>query len=248
MEDVGQDFMKRTKYPDFTTPDQLRGVRQPPFEMPVRKGAKIRKLPDPHNLDTRPLDVRVIIEYWEPGGFYGRSPLTLEELSYLLWCTQGVRDIVGDTVTIRNVYSCESIHPLETYLAISNVGGLAEGLYRYLPLTHRIVLERKDPDIVAHLASACMNIPAISMAAVTFIWAAVPYRATWALGSRGNRTVILDCAHACHQLIFTAETISCGVRPVDLFHDDAVTAILGINTTAQWPVYIAAVGKKGGPL
>lgn len=243
MDDVFSRFIDETKYPDLATPDQLRGKPKPPFELPVKKGQKIRKLPDPRALPAKDLGINDIIERWEPGGFFHRSELTLDDLSYLLWCSQGVRIVVGDQVTIRNVYSCESIHPLETYCAVEAVEGLAEGLYRYLPLSHRLVLERKDPDIAVHVAAACMNLPAVVSAAVTMIWCMVPYRGTWALGRRGYRAAFLDCGHACQQLICAAAAIGCGVRPIDLFHDDALATVLGADTTVEQPVYCAAVGR-----
>ena len=52
---------------------------------------------------------------------YQEKPLTLLELSYLLWATQGVRNMAGhkNPVTFRNVPSAGSRHPFETYLFIS---------------------------------------------------------------------------------------------------------------------------------
>ena len=54
---------------------------------------------------------------------YQEKPLTLLELSYLLWATQGVRNMAGhkNPVTFRNVPSAGSRHPFETYLFISRV-------------------------------------------------------------------------------------------------------------------------------
>ena len=73
---------------------------------------------------------------------YQEKPLTLLELSYLLWATQGVRNMAGhkNPVTFRNVPSAGSRHPFETYLFISRVEGLEKGIYHYLPEKHELEL------------------------------------------------------------------------------------------------------------
>ena len=45
------------------------------------------------------------------------EPLTLDELSMLLWATQGVRGEIDDTV-LRTVPSAGNRHAFETYLAV----------------------------------------------------------------------------------------------------------------------------------
>ena len=73
------------------------------------------------------MPVREAIESWEPAGFFSRSSITLKELSYLLWCTQGFRKIVAETFQLRNVPSSGSRYPLETYFVASDVEGLEPG-------------------------------------------------------------------------------------------------------------------------
>ena len=118
----------------------------------------------------------------------------MEELSFLLWATQGIRDVnTADGITYyrRNVPSGGNRHPIETYLSIHRVEGLQVGLYRYLPIDHQLVLEREDAEIAdqVNAGSLMQNVPQdgkdyyfIAESAVVFIWTATPYRSEWRYG------------------------------------------------------------------
>lgn len=240
--------MRATAYPDMATTDQLRGVPHPPIETAPPPDARCYPLPEPETLEVAQISVRDALEWWEPSGFLGRTSLDLADLSYLLWYTQGIREIVDDSVTLRNVPSCGNRHPLETYLVVSAVGGIPEGLYRYLPSSHSIVLLRPDTRLTSELAAACMNLPAVHLAPVTFAWTAVPYRAVWGLGDRGYRGVLIDAGHVCQALIMIAATLACEVRPVDLFHDEIASRLLVCDGSREYPVLMASVGKREGRL
>ena len=242
MKNIGKEFIKGTVYPDYSTVDLLLRIPEPPKELPVREGQTAIKLPSPKKFKGKDIPVRKAIENWEPVGFFGRSSITLDELSYLLWCTQGFRKIVAETVQLRNVTSAGARYPLETYFVASDVEGLETGLYRYLPMSHSIVAERIDTDLTLEMSTASLNFKIMTRAAVTFLWVAVPYRTTWALGNRGYRSVLIEAGHTCQNLILAAAGLGYEVFPTDMFHDELITKLLGLDPETQWPVYIAAVG------
>ncbi len=244
----GVSFMRATAYPDLATTDQLRGLPPPPVETPVSPEARLYPLPQPGSFRVAQVSVQDALEWWEPSGFLGRTTLDLAELSHLLWYTQGIRKVVDDQVTLRHVPSCANRHPLETYLVVSGVGGIPEGLYRYLPFRHAIVLLEPDTYLVGQFAAACMNVPAVHLAPVTFAWTAVPYRAVWGLGNRGYRGVLIDAGHVCQSLIMTAASLACEIRPIDLFHDELANRLLGCDGIHEYAVLMAAVGKREGRL
>jgi hypothetical protein len=71
---------------------------------------------------------------------YTDESLTIQELAYLLWATQGVRKVtMGGKGSLRTVPSSGARNPFETYLAINRVHGIAPGVYRYLPFEHKLV-------------------------------------------------------------------------------------------------------------
>ena len=59
--------------------------------------------------------------------------LTLAEVSRLAWAAQGATDHEGRTAPFAG-----ATYPLEVYLAVGEVKGLAAGVYRYRPGPHRL--------------------------------------------------------------------------------------------------------------
>ena len=128
MNDPGTEFIKKTRYPDFSTVDMILRIPEPPQGIPVPEGAKVIKLPSPKRIKVNSVAIRDALEQWEPEGFFSRSSITLKELSFLLWCTQGYRKIKDSEVTIRNVPSSGSRYPIETYFVAGEIEGLETGL------------------------------------------------------------------------------------------------------------------------
>jgi len=244
MSNIGREFIKGTQYPDYSTVDLVLRVPEPPKELPVKEGQTVIKLPSPKKIKVPDVPVRKVIEGWEPVGFFARSKIDLAELSYLLWCSQGFKRIAAETVQIKTVPSSGSRYPLETYFVANDVEGLDTGLYRFLPESHSIVAEKIDPDLILEMSTASMNFRLMTRAAVTFLWVAVPYRSVWALGNRGYRSVFIEAGHSCQNLIMAAANIGYAVFPTDMFHDELVSRLAGLDPESQYPVYLAAVGTE----
>lgn len=244
MTDPGIEFLKNTAYPDFSTVDMILRVPEPPAERPVPEGAEVIPLPDPATIERPDASVRESLEHWEPIEYFSRTSISLEDLSYLLWCIQGVRRIPVRGIEIRNVPSSGRRHPVDTYFLAGEIEGLATGLYRYLPGSHSIVKIREDSDLPFALGTASMNVKVVTRAAVTFLWVAVPYRSVWALGNRGYRSAFIETGHICQALIMAASTLGCSVLPIDLFHDRMMIELVDLDPGTEWPLYVAAVGKQ----
>lgn len=244
MTDPGIEFLEKTRYPDFSTVDLILRVPEPPKELPVPDGAQVIKLPNPKRIKIKEVPVREALENWELPGFFSRSSITLNELSFLLWCMQGVRKAVGDSPIPRNVPSSGFRYPIETFFVAGEVDGLETGLYRYLPLSHQIIIERLDSDLPLAMGTACMNFKLITKAAVTFLWVGIPYRSTWALGNRGYRSVLIEAGHICQALIMASSCIGCDVQPIDLFHDEMMIHLTHLDQKSQWPLLVGAVGRR----
>ena len=242
MKNIGTEFINGTRYPDYSTVDLVLRVPEPLHELPLKEGQTKIKLPSPKKIKVADYPVRKAIEGYEPVGFFSRSSVTLKELSYLLWCAQGFKKIVAETIQLRNIPSSGSRYPLETYFVANDVEGLETGLYRYLPKSHSIVAERIDSGLTLEMSTASMNFKIMTRAAVTFLWVAVPYRSVWALGNRGYRSCMIEAGHTCQNLILASAGLGYEVFPTDMFHDELIMKLAGLDPETQWPVYLAAVG------
>ena len=98
---IGNEFMTRTRYEHLGPSDQQQGRPQPPLQLPYDERARIIDLPAPQDLAIPPLDLREAIENRRTVRRYAQHPLTLDELSFVLWCTQGVQGVQG----VQGTYS-----------------------------------------------------------------------------------------------------------------------------------------------
>jgi len=243
---IGQQFIKETYYQYLEQSDQTKGLPQPPLELPIEKTQPLIDLPVPTDLPEYRLDLRAVIEKRRSTRRLSPDPLTLEELSFLLWCTQGVKATVDTYATLRTVPSAGARHAFETYLLVNNVQGLQPGLYRFLSISHKLVDLDTDAGLADSLKEACLGQSQVKESAATLFWIAVPYRMVWRYGERGYRYLHLDAGHVCQNLYLASEAIGAGVCAIAAFQDKELNRLLNLDGKEQFVIYLATVGKKIG--
>ncbi len=183
---------------------------------------------------------------------YSDEKLSLQELSFLLWATQGVRKMAGhkNPVTFRNVPSAGSRHPLDTYLFASRVEGLSKGIYHYLPQEHALELWEARDDYEDDLTQALCGQSFAALAPVLFVWSARPYRAEWRYGLKASKYTLLDAGHVCENLYLACEALRLGTCAIGAYDQDGLDELLGFEpgpsseTDYECAVYAAPVGKQ----
>lgn len=240
---TGARFMEETKYKYLQESDQENGFPQPALEQPYLGTAKPIALPEIDAISVPALDLTAAIQNRRSIREYRDEALTLDELAYLLWTTQGVKEIFEGRATLRTVPSAGARHPFETYLLINNVSGLEPGLYRYLALSHELVAVDLHDGLKNEISDACWRQRFVAASAVTFIWTAVPYRTTWRYVERGYRYLYLDAGHVCENLYLAAQAIDCGCCAIAAYDDDRLNKILGVDGEEEFAIYVAPLGK-----
>ncbi|MFP4661592.1 MAG: SagB/ThcOx family dehydrogenase [Halanaerobiales bacterium] len=242
--DIVKEFMEKTKYQNMTEKsDQEKGIGQPSLEKSY-DGQNSISLPDPSELDVDKVDLRVLVEQRKSLRSYADKELTQEELSFLLWMTQGVKKEVKGKATFRTVPSAGARHAFETYLLVNRVEGLEKGIYRYLAIKHKLAPIQLGDDLDDKVVEACLNQRFIKESAVTFLWSAVVERMTWRYKERSYRYLHLDAGHVCQNLYLAAENINSGVCAIAAYSDDDINRIIGIDGQQEFVIYMATVGKK----
>jgi len=237
-------------YPGEWRPDSDRGHQrpEPPAEKPLPPDARRVALVPTEKIHLGGMSVRDAIASRRSQRDFSDAALSAEELSFLLWATQGVtgmqKDETGAIVQrFRAAPSGGARYPLETYLAVSRVEGLAPGIYRYLPNEHQLVVVREDAEISKKLQTACYGMPAVGGAAVVFIWAAVPYRTEWKYTYLSHRMIAMEAGHVCENLYLAAESCSTGVCAALSYDQPHTDQLLGVDGQDEFAIYIACVGK-----
>ena len=124
---------------------------------PQGEGATLIDLAAPDDLTIGQMPLIEAVRRRRSRREFTEEPLTLEELSFLLWATQGIDEqatqAFGDWLAakdptvkgraiLRTVPSAGGRHPFETYLLVNRVRGLEPGLYRYLSVEHKLLFSR----------------------------------------------------------------------------------------------------------
>jgi SagB-type dehydrogenase family enzyme len=222
--------------------DQKVGLPMPPLQKSCPPGSPLIDLVSPVDFTIGKAPLIEVIRTRQSCRSYQPTPLTLEELSFLLWATQGVKSITKDGyATRRTVPSGGARHPFETYLAVQRVDVLAPGLYRYLAIEHKLLLLRDDPEIGQKISEACANFARES--AVTFIWTAVPYRTEWRYGPLSPKLIAQDSGHVCQNLYLACTAIQAGTCAVGAYNQGKMDALLGVDGVDEFTMYCAPVGK-----
>lgn len=192
-----------------------------------------------------------LLESRESRRKYTGESLSLLELSFLLWSTQGVRRFAGhkNPVTFRNVPSAGSRHTFETYLFVNHVEGLKKAVYHYLPKEHELEVWDDRSDFDEELTDALCGQQFAASAPVLFVWASVPYRMEWRYGLKAAKYLLIDAGHVCENLYLACEAIGCGTCAVGAYDQDRIDELLdfapGPSADREYTctVYMAPVGK-----
>ena len=169
---------------------------------------------------------------------YRDEPLTLQEISRLLWAAQGITDPGG----LRTAPSAGALYPLEVYVVAGDVPDLPPGVYRYRADGHELIKIAGD-DRRAELAHAALSQSCVAEGAAAFIFTAVYSRTTGKYGERGIRYVHIEAGHAAQNLLLEATAMGLGAVPVGAFDDGDVAELLNLPDNES-PLYIIPVGRR----
>ena len=168
---------------------------------------------------------------------FSRSPLTLAEVSQLLWAAQGITHREG----LRTAPSAGALYPLEVYLLLGNVDELDPGIYKYRPDGHQLVLLGTD-DRRGKLARAAYHQTWLKHSAAILVFAAVEQRTTRKYGRRGRRYIYIEVGHAAQNVFLQAVALQLGAGVVGAFDDEAVQSLMGMPKN-EHPLYLMPVGR-----
>ncbi len=168
---------------------------------------------------------------------YADKPLSLFELSQLLWSAQGITNERG----FRTAPSAGATFPLEMYVVVNNVETLDRGIYHYDPRDHMLEFLRAD-DVAEDLFRACLSQSMIIDGGAVLVFAAVFERTTSRYGARGERYVYNEIGHASQNVHLQAAALDLGTVVIGAYNDDQVEDILQLGDQLR-VLYLMPVGK-----
>jgi len=263
LEHPGRTFQNMTSYHRDSMEERELEWRNKPSTYKFYSYAPVISLPSPAQTpgeDPGP-DLWNCVGHRRSVRSFGATPLSLLELSRLLWASAGV------TTTFitphgqdfyRAAPTAGALYPIETYVVANRVEGLEPGLYHYrvagLDILERPIIEGshsleqlKTGDLRSQIAAAALDQPMCGKAGVVFLWTAVFARSEWKYRERAYRYFYLDAGHMAAQLSLAAVAQGLGSCAVAAFYDDEVNALLDVDGQTEGIVYMTATGRPSRP-
>ena len=238
---IGDVYQQVTKY----HPDDVGGGRRRPVSSPgVYKtypdALKVVPLPEPVVEDGPGL--WEVLRRRRSVREFADVPLSMEELSQVLWAAQGITARVYG-YDLRTAPSAGALYPVETYLVVHRVDGLDAGVYHYAVPWHRLEC-LKAGDFRRQIAEALLGQGMAADAGIVFVWTAVTARSKAKYAERAYRYIYLDAGHIGAHVALAAEALALGSCAIGALFDDLVNDIIGVDGVEETVVYATVVGKR----
>jgi SagB-type dehydrogenase family enzyme len=233
MEYVKTSYLRREEIRHYKKPDVA--------SVPIFKTYPLaERIPLPLDWSLEEARLSPLLQHRRSRRKFSAEPLPFEAISYMLWASQGVTASSGAHL-LRTTPSAGALYPVETYVSVQNVEGLAKGIY-HLDIA-RFELELLKPGNYGDdIAQACLNQQFLGKAGAVFIWSAMFRRNFCKYGDRGLRYIYMDVGHICQNLLLAAEANGSGACPVAAFFDEELNSILGLDGQQESALYLAGVG------
>jgi len=171
------------------------------------------------------------------------EPISLSQLSQILWAAQGISDTLSE---FRTAPSAGATYPLEVFVVCggNGIGGVADGIYHYNVAQHSLSRHHKG-DVRLELARAALEEEFIYQAPVDIVICALYERTALRYGGRGERYVHMEVGHAGQNIYLQAVALGLATVAVGAFHDEEVRDVLRLDKQYK-PLYIMPVGNLLG--
>jgi SagB-type dehydrogenase domain len=228
--------------------DKMKRIPQPPSVKDYNSSANIINLPKVSENIVKEESIYECIKGRRSTRFYSNESMSLGELSYLLWATQGITGINKAGLTLRTVPCSGATHSFETYLFIMNVEGIQKGVYRYLPAEHKLLFMSEIDEIDKKIDEITLEQPFVpnfaKKAAVIFAWSTIPYRSEWKFDITAHKKILIDIGHVCQNLYLASESVGAGTCAIGIYDQRMIDELLQLDGDEEFVIYLAAVGKK----
>ena len=242
MIDKGRQFMK-SNWPKgaMEGTDQIKGVPMPPFENEWDEDALIA-LPDPKSAELKKRDIIQVFEERVTRRKLGAGPMSLSDLSFLLWASAGMREILAGRI-FRTVPSAGSRHPFESFFYADKVDGLKPGLYRYIAQRNAVVFVSYKEGMKDELIK-CMKNQWFGCSVAIF-WVFNAYRCEWRYVHHSHKVSLLDVGHIAQNAYLAAEALGIGCCTIGAYLQE-IDQHLGVDGIEEFCVYIGVFGPYEG--
>lgn len=176
-------------------------------------------------------------------------PLSLfAQMLHTVYGAQGRSQVSGVPVLKKNSPSAGGLHPVEAYLLVQHVEGVAPGLYHYRADTHALEpLQKLDATAVREHASLFVaRQPWFADAHVHVILAARFERNFWKYRNHAKayRAVILDAGHLSQMQYLTATELGLGAFITAAINEGDIEDAFGLDPMQEGVIAVTGFGWR----
>jgi SagB-type dehydrogenase family enzyme len=142
----------------------------------------------------------------------------------------------------RLVPSGGARYPLEVYLLVRRVEGVARGVHHYAPRDHRL-RQIRGPLPWPSIVELFMDQAYLAEADLIVVFTSVIQRTLARYYDRGLRLVLMECGHLAQNLNLLAAAMRLGSLNLGGFYDRHLSALLGLDPEVEVPLYAVALGR-----
>jgi SagB-type dehydrogenase family enzyme len=235
---IGDKFQLETKYYRNKMGGGINWVTQPGLYK-IYPNSKRTPLPKPI-LTT--IDLNEAVKNRKSIRNFSNQPITIEQLSYLLWVSTGIQRREHGFV-YRTAPSAGALYPIETYIIVNKVEDIPKGIYHYNIRDH-LLEELKQGEFGKKTAHAALDQQICNDAAVVFIWTAIFNRSKWKYSQRAYRYIYLDVGHIAENLALASTGLKLGSCHIAALFDDEVNDLLDVDGIEESTIYMTVVGNS----
>lgn len=198
------------------------------------------KLPDPTLIDRNFTDV---LKQRHSVRNFSTTPLTIQEVSDLLYYSAGQRDINKPDPGNRYYPSAGGRYPCEAYPVVLNAGNLNPGIYHYHIRSHGLEFLWKPKNFRRSLAAFIAEKWTLNSGIILLV-SAVIARNTIKYKNRGYRSVLMEVGILIQNIYLTTTALNLGCCAVGGFIDDGLNNLLDLDGEQETVMAVVAIGKK----
>jgi SagB-type dehydrogenase family enzyme len=172
---------------------------------------------------------------------YAPWPMTLEELSRLLFLTSGITAGLHGNAR-RAAPSSGALYPIELYPVVHRVDGIEPGVYHYAYREHALELVRAG-DFRAPVVEQGIAQDFLGECGVVLFVTMILQRMRPKYQDRSYRYGLLEAGHVGENAYLAATSMGLGACGIGAFMDDAINEMLGVDGVEEAAVYMLAAGR-----
>jgi putative peptide maturation dehydrogenase len=169
-------------------------------------------------------------------------------LKRVVGCQAEVEILPGTKALKKAHPSGGSLHPLEAYLVVQRVDGVAQGLYHYHVTTHSLEpLATLDASALRDFAMRCVAGQDFFADAHALVIVTARFERTfWKYRShpKAYRAIVLEAGHVSQNLYLTATELGMGAFVTAAINEVDIERMLGLDALRESPIAVLGFGPR----